>query len=95
MNKFDKKNQLTKMIAEFFLISEPALLTKLRNKIYNELCQLPMSSSDKNNLEEEMYLWNYNSDQYIQNIKSKSLRGNVEADFNTMLRKVDISLLSN
>ena len=95
MNKSDKKNQLTKMIAEFFLASESALLTKLRNKIYNELCQLPMSPSDKNKLEEEMYLWNYNSDQYIQNIKSNSARGTVAADFDKMLKNVDISLLSN
>lgn len=63
MNKSEKKSQLTKMIAEFFMATETVLLTKLRNKIYNEICQLPMSSNDKYNLEEEMYLWNYNSDQ--------------------------------
>jgi len=95
MNKSDKKIQLTKMIAEFFLATEPVLLTKLRNKIYNEICQLPMSPSDKNSLEEEMYLWNYNSDQYIENIKNSSYKNNTAADFDKMLQKVDIALLSN
>ncbi len=42
-----------------------------------------------------MYLWKYKSDQYIQNIKSKSLRENVAADFEAMLQKVNISLLGN
>lgn len=95
MNKSDKKIVLKKMIDDFFRTTETGLLTKLRNKIYAEICQLPMSSNDKYNLEEEMYLWNYKSDQYIQNIKNKSLRENVAADFEIMLRKVDISLLGN
>lgn len=95
MNKSEKKSQLTKMIAEFFMATEPVLLTKLRNKIYNEICQLPMSSNDKYNLEEEMYLWNYNSDQYIKNIKSSSAKLTTTANFDTMLKKVDISLLNN
>ncbi|WP_159798887.1 hypothetical protein [Flavobacterium sp. MK4S-17] len=54
-----------------------------------------MSSSDKNSLEEEMYLWNYNSDQYIENIKNSSYKNTTAADFDKMLQKVDISLLSN
>ncbi|PHK14972.1 hypothetical protein VF12_40690 [Nostoc linckia z15] len=95
MNKSDKRTQLTKMIAEFFLATDLHLLTKLRNKIYNEICQLPMSPSDKNSLEEEMYLWNYNSDQYIENIKNNSYKTTASSDFDKMLKKVDISLLSN
>ena len=95
MNKSDKKIILQRMIKDFFVTTDPILLTKLRNKIYIEICQLPMSSSDKYKLEEEMYLWNYKSDQYIQNIKSKSLRENVAADFEAMLQKVNISLLGN
>lgn len=95
MNKSDKKIILKKLIEEFFCETEPIVLTRLRDKIYGEICHLPMSSNDKYNLEEEMYLWNYKSDQYIQNIKSNSLRTNVAADFEAMLQKVDISLLGN
>ncbi|QEE49132.1 hypothetical protein FUA48_05910 [Flavobacterium alkalisoli] len=95
MKKSEKKEQLAKMITEFFKITDTVALTEIRNKIFTEILRLPMSSGDKNNTEEAMYLWNYNSDAYIKNIKSTSAKGTVMADFTAMMKIIDISLLGN
>ena len=95
MKKAEKKEQITKMIAEFFNLKESAALIKMRNKIYTEIFRLPMSSNDKNTLEESMYLWNYNSDNYIKNIKSTSAKARVVSDFDSMIKTIDVSLLGN
>lgn len=95
MKKSEKKEQLAKMITEFFKITDAVALTEMRNKIFTEILRLPMSSGDKNTTEEAMYLWNYNSDTYIKNIKSTSAKGTVMADFAAMLKIIDISLLGN
>ncbi|KGO79869.1 hypothetical protein [Flavobacterium beibuense] len=95
MKKSEKKEQIEKMIADFFKMTEPASLTEMRNKIYKEILKLPMSLSDKNTLENEMYLWNYNCDAYIKNIKSNTFKTVVASDFKAMLKKINISLLGN
>lgn len=95
MTKSEKKVQLKKMIAEFLKATNPAILTKLRNDIYMEINRLPMSSNDRNHTEEEMYLWNYNSDRYIENPKSITIRTTLMADFDAIVKTVDVSLLGN
>lgn len=95
MKKSEKKEQLTKMITEFFNITDTVALTEMRNKIFTEILRLPMPTGDKNNTEEAMYLWNYNSDTYIKNIKSASAKGTVMTDFTAMLKIIDISLLGS
>ena len=95
MKKSEKKEQLAKMITEFFKITDTVALTEIRNKIFTEILRLPMSSGDKNNTEEAMYLWNYNSDAYIKNIKSTAAKGTVMTDFAAMIKIIDISLLGN
>ncbi|MHA3788152.1 hypothetical protein ACX0HA_08075 [Flavobacterium hauense] len=95
MTKSEKKVQLKKMIAEFLKATDPAILTKLRNDIYMEINRLPMSSNDRNHTEEEMYLWNYNSDRYIENPKSITIRTNLMSDFDVIVKTVDVSLLGN
>lgn len=95
MTKSEKKVQLNKMIAEFLKTTDPTELTRLRNDIYKEINKLPMSSSDRNHTEEEMYLWNYNSDRYIENPKNATVRASVISDFEAIVKTVDISLLGN
>ena len=95
MTKSEKKVQLKKMIAEFLKATNPAILTKLRNDIYMEINRLPMSSNDRNHTEEEMYLWNYNSDRYIENPKSITIRTALMSDFDAIVKTVDVSLLGN
>jgi hypothetical protein len=95
MKKAEKKEQLKRMVREFFQVKDPVALTKLRNDIYNEIFRLPMSPNDKNILEDEMYLWNYNSDKYISNLKDDNARLKVVSDFDKMLQNVDNSLLGN
>jgi len=95
MKKSEKREQLKKMIAEFFKAKDPLALTKLRNDIYNEICRLPMSPNDKYALEDDMYLYNYNSDKYIKNIRDDNARMRTVSDFDKMLEYVDISLLGN
>jgi hypothetical protein len=95
MTKPEKKKQIKQMISDFFKATDHTILTELRNTIYNEIGRLPMSSNDKHTLEEDMYLWTYNSDRYIENIKKDSLRANVTNDFSSMLKIIDVSLLGN
>ncbi|MFP9119067.1 hypothetical protein ACLI08_14845 [Flavobacterium sp. RNTU_13] len=83
------------MICDFFQAKDPVVLTKLRNNIYNEICRLPMLPNDKYALEDDMYLWNYNSDKYIKNIKDDNARLKVLSDFDKMIQNVDNSLLGN
>lgn len=83
------------MIDEFFQAKDPVVLTKLRNAIYNEICRLPMSPNDKYTLEDDMYLWNYNTDKYIKNTKDNNVRLRVVSDFNKMMETIDVSLLGN
>ncbi|RWW92367.1 hypothetical protein [Flavobacterium cerinum] len=95
MTKSEKKAQLNKMIAEFLTTNDTEVLTQLRNDIYNQINKLPMSSNDRNNIEEAMYLWNYNSDRYIENPKNATVKTSLMADFEAIVKTVDISLLSN
>jgi hypothetical protein len=95
MTKPEKKKQVKQMISDFFKATDAAILTGLRDAIYNEIVRLPMSSNDKHALEEDMYLWTYNSDRYIENIKKESALTNVTHDFDNMLKVIDISLLGN
>ena len=95
MTKSEKKVQLNKMITEFLAAKDPMTLTRLRNLIYMELIALPMSSNDKNALEDAMYLWNYNSDRYIENPKSITVRTTLMSDFASIVKTVDTSLLKN
>ena len=95
MTKSEKKVQLNKMITEFLAAKDPMTLTRLRNLIYMELIALPMSSNDKNALEDAMYLWNYNSDRYIENPKSNAIRATLMSDFEAIVKTVDTSLLKN
>ena len=95
MTKSEKKAQLNKMIAEFLASNDAEMLTQLRNDIYAQINKLPMSSNDRNNVEEAMYLWSYNSDKYIENPKNATIRTSVIADFDAIVKIVDISLLSN
>ncbi|MDV6168993.1 hypothetical protein R1T16_11190 [Flavobacterium sp. DG1-102-2] len=95
MTKAEKKIQLNKLIAEFLKATDKELLTNLRNDIYKEINKLPMSSNDRNATEESMYLWNYNSDRYIENPKSITIRTSLASDFDAIVKTVDISLLSN
>lgn len=95
MTKSEKKAQLNKMIAEFLIAKDTETLNQLRNDIYNQINKLPMSSNDRNNIEEAMYLWNYNSDRYIDNPKNAAVKISLMADFDAIVKTVDISLLSN
>lgn len=95
MTKGEKKAQLTKMIAEFLKSTDKELLTKLRDDIFKEVSKLPMFSHDRNHTEDEMDMWNYNTNRYIENTKSVPIRAAVTADFDAMVKTVDISLLSN
>ncbi|RDI14579.1 hypothetical protein [Flavobacterium sp. AG291] len=95
MTKTEKKEQLKKMIQEFLNEKDPKNLTHMRNLIYIELTHLPMSSNDKNAIEDAMYLWNYNSDRYIANPKSITIRTSLMADFEAIVKTVDTSLLKN
>ncbi|MNK07053.1 hypothetical protein D3C87_249620 [compost metagenome] len=95
MTKSEKKAQLNKMIAEFLASNDAEVLTQLRNDIYAQINKLPMSSNDRNNVEEAMYLWSYNSDRYIQNPKNAAVKISLMADFDAIVKTVDISLLSN
>jgi len=95
MTKGEKKARLTKMIAEFLKITDKELLTKLRDDIFKEVSKLPMSSHDRNHTEDEMDMWNYNTNRYIDTTKSVPIRAAVTADFDAMVKTVDISLLSN
>lgn len=95
MTKSEKKAQLNKMISEFLTTNDTEVLTQLRNDIYNQINKLPMSSNDRNNVEEAMYLWNYNSDRYIENPKNAAVKTSLMADFEAIVKTVDISLLSN
>lgn len=95
MTKSEKKVQLNKMITEFLAAKDPMTLTRMRNQIYMQLIGLPMSSNDKNTLEDAMYLWNYNSDRYIENPKSNAIRATLMSDFEAIVKTVDTSLLKN
>lgn len=95
MTKSEKKAQLNKMIAEFLIAKNTENLIQLRNEIYNHINKLPMSSNDRNNVEEAMYLWSYNSDKYIENPKNAAAKTSLMADFDAIVKTVDISLLSN
>lgn len=95
MTKSEKKAQLNKMIAEFLIAKDTENLIQLRNEIYNQINKLPMSSNDRNNVEEAMYLWSYNSDKYIENPKNAAAKTSLMADFDAIVKTVDISLLSN
>jgi hypothetical protein len=95
MTKSEKKVQLKKMIADFLATTDKEALTELRNNIFKEINKMPMSSNDRNHTEEEMYLWNYNSDKYIENPKSATVRTSIIADFEAIVTTVDISLLGN
>lgn len=95
MTKTEKKAQLNKMITEFLTTNDTEVLTQLRNEIYNQINKLPMSSNDRNNVEEAMYLWSYNSDKYIENPKNATAKTSLMADFEAIVKTVDISLLSN
>lgn len=95
MTKTEKKEQLKKMIQEFLNEKDPKSLTRMRNLIYIELTHLPMSTNDKNAIEDAMYLWNYNSDRYIANPKSITIRTSLMADFEAIIKTVDTCLLKN
>lgn len=95
MTKTEKKEQLKKMIQEFLNEKDPKSLTRMRNLIYIELTHLPMSTNDKNAIEDAMYLWNYNSDRYIANPKSITIRTSLMADFEAIVKTVDTCLLKN
>jgi hypothetical protein len=95
MTKSEKKEQLKKMIQEFLNEKDPKSLTRMRNLIYIELTHLPMSTNDKNAIEDAMYLWNYNSDRYIANPKSITIRTSLMADFEAIIKTVDTCLLKN
>ena len=95
MTKSEKKVQLKKMIAEFLTITDKAALTQLRNDIFKEVSKMPMSTSDRNHTEDEMDMWTYNTDRFIANTKSVPIRASVTADFDAIVKTVDISLLAN
>jgi hypothetical protein len=95
MTKPEKKEQLKKLIAEFLDATDPVMLTEIRNKIFTETERLPMSSNDSHILEDAMYMWSYNSDKYIKDIKNVSARATVIADFDALIHTVDTSLLKN
>ena len=95
MTKSEKKVQLNKMIAEFFKATDKEAMIQLRNDIFKEVSKLPMSSADRNHTEDEMDMWNYNSNRYIENPKSVPIRASLTSDFEAMVKTVDISLLGN
>ncbi len=95
MTKNEKKEQLKKMIKEFLEAKDLMTLTHLRNLIYTEIDKLPMSSNDRNVIDDAMYMWNYNSDRYISNTKNPTIKATLMADFDAILKTVDTSLLRN
>lgn len=95
MTKSEKKVQLKKMIAEFLKTTDKAALTQLRNDIFKEVSKMPMSTHDRNHTEDEMDMWTYNTDRYIQNPKSTAAHTSVVADFEAIIKTVDTSLLAN
>jgi hypothetical protein len=95
MTKTEKKEQLKGMIKEFLDAKDLMSLTRLRNLIYIEIIQLPMSSNDRNTVEDAMYMWNYNSDRYISNTKNPTIKATLMGDFDAILNIVDTSLLKN
>ncbi len=95
MTKSEKKVQLKMMIKEFLDAKDPMTLTRVRNLIYREITQLPMSTNDKNTVEDAMYMWSYNSDRYIANTKSVPIKASLMADFDAIVKTVDTSLLKN
>jgi hypothetical protein len=95
MTKSEKKVQLNTMIAEFLKTADPAELTRIRDGIFKEVSKLPMSTHDRNHTEDEMDLWTYNTDRYIQNPKSTAAHTSVVADFEAIVKTVDASLLGN
>lgn len=95
MTKSEKKVQLNKLIAEFLAAKDPLTLTRVRNLIFREVEQLPMSSNDRHVVEDAMDMWNYNSDRFIANPKSVPIRTSLMTDFDNIIKTVDTSLLKN
>lgn len=95
MTKAEKKAQLNKLIAEFLKTTDKELLIKLRDDIFKEVSKLPMSSHDRNHTEDEMDIWLYNSNRYIENPKSIPAHTSLIADFAAIVKTVDASLLAN
>ena len=69
--------------------------TEVRDTIFKELNKLPLSSHDCNNTEDEMDLWLYNIDRFIKDPKNTAAHTSVIADFEEIIKVVDISLLAN
>lgn len=95
MTKSEKKVQLNKMIAEFLKTTDKEAMIQLRNDIFKEVTKLPMSSHDRNHTEDEMDMWMYNSNRYIENPKSTAAHTSLVADFDAIIKTVDASLLAN
>ena len=95
MTKSEKKAQLNKMIAEFLNTTDKEALKTIRDVIYAEVNKLPMSSHDRNHTEEEMDLWTYNSNRYIDNPNNTAARTSLMSDFDAIVKVVDVSLLKN
>jgi hypothetical protein len=95
MTKSQKKEQLKKMIAEFLKTTDKEAMIQLRNDIFKEVSKLPMSSHDRNHTEDEMDMWMYNSNRYIENPKSIPAHTSLIADFDAIIKTVDTSLLAN
>jgi cobalamin biosynthesis Mg chelatase CobN len=95
MTKSEKKAQLKKMIAEFLAAANPTVRAEIRDAILKEVNKLPMSSHDRSHTEDEMDLWLYNIDRYIQNPKNTAAHTSVLSDFEEIMKVVDISLLAN
>jgi cobalamin biosynthesis Mg chelatase CobN len=95
MTKSEKKAQLKKMIAEFFAATNPTVREEIRDAIVKEVNKLPMSSHDRNHTEDEMDLCLYNINRYIKDPKNTAAHTSVVADFEEIIKTVDISLLAN
>ena len=95
MTKSEKKALLKKMFADFLATSDASVRTGIRDAIFKELNKLPMSSHDRNHTEDEMDLWLYNIDRYIKDPKNTAAHTSVIADFEEIIKVVDISLLAN
>lgn len=95
MTKSEKKALLNKLIAEFLAASDASVRVEIRDAIFKEVGKLPMSSHDKNHIEDEMDLWLYNIDRYIKDPKNTAAHTSVIVDFEEIIKAVDISLLAN
>ncbi|MFD2600447.1 hypothetical protein [Flavobacterium suzhouense] len=95
MTKSEKKALLNKLIADFLATSDASERAEIRDNIFKELNKLPLSSHDRNHTEDEMDLWLYNIDRFIKDPKNTAAHTSVIADFEEIVKVVDISLLAN